>query len=122
MDDSERDELAAVSEVLRGNAQAFRLIVREYQDSVLRICRSYLKDPEEAEDAVQDIFLKVFKSLGTFKLEKRFRPWFYTITFNHLKFRYGRIMNFRKFTEIYGRFARIDREDCNASARRASES
>ena len=46
---------------------------------------SYLGQPEAAEDAVQEIFVKVYHSLSKFSLQKRFHPWLYAIAVNHLK-------------------------------------
>ncbi len=88
---SNDEDLAAVSRVLQGDTEDFRLIVEKYHSAVYRLCRSYMKNIEEAEDAAQEIFLRAFKSLSRFKLEKRFFTWLYTIAVNHLKSRYGKI-------------------------------
>ena len=83
--------LEAVNRILQGETQKFRIIIDQYSDSIFRICRSYLKDHEEAEDAAQEIFLRVFKSLGTFRLDRNFRTWLFAIVFNSLKSRYRKI-------------------------------
>lgn len=84
-------DLEALSRVLRGDREAYRLIVEKYRPVVLRLSRSYMKDEEEAEDAAQEIFLRAFRSLNRFKLDKSFLNWLYTIALNHLKSRYGKI-------------------------------
>jgi len=84
-------DLEAVSLVLQGNTEAFRSIVEKYRPVILRLCRSYMKNIEEAEDAAQEIFLRAFKSLANFKLDKKFLNWLYTIAINHLKSRYAQI-------------------------------
>ena len=43
--------LGAIQRVLRGDHRAYEAVVRAYQDLIYRICRSYLKNVEEAEDA-----------------------------------------------------------------------
>ena len=44
--------------------------MRRYGDQVLRLAYSYLKDVEEAKDAAQEVFLKVFLSLPKFRQEE----------------------------------------------------
>ncbi len=91
--DRQREEaadLADVAEVLRGNTAAFRGIVDRYKGLVFRLCLSYLNDTGEAEEACQEIFIRAFRSLRTFSLERRFLPWLYSIASNHVKSRWSR--------------------------------
>jgi len=44
-----------------------------------------LGEREDAEEAVQDIFIKMYRALPGFRIGKRFRPWIYTIALNHLR-------------------------------------
>ena len=85
------DELAAIGEVLRGNTDAFRLIVDRYKGLVLRLALSFLGNREEAEEAAQEIFLRAFRSLHRFSLDKKLLPWLYSIAVNHLRSAYGRL-------------------------------
>jgi len=85
------DELAAIGEVLRGNNDAFRLIVDRYKGLVVRLSLSFLGNREEAEEAAQEIFLRAFRSLHRFSLDKRLLPWLYSIAVNHLRSAYGRM-------------------------------
>jgi RNA polymerase sigma factor (sigma-70 family) len=93
-------DLESVSRVLQGDTEAFRNIVEKYQPIVLRLCRSYMKNIEEAEDAAQEIFLRAYKSLSNFKLDKKFLNWLYTIAVNHLKSRYAKIRRFEEHKEM----------------------
>ncbi len=63
----------------------FRQITARYYDDVLRICLSRLGKREEAEDVVQEIFLRVYRSIDSYDREKSFWNWLYTITINYLK-------------------------------------
>lgn len=49
---------------------------------VFTLCLKMLQSPEEAEEAAQDTFLKVFKSLEKFKSESKFSTWLYKVTYN----------------------------------------
>jgi RNA polymerase sigma factor (sigma-70 family) len=83
-------ELAAIGEVLRGNVDAFQLIVERYRAQIFRLCLSYLGAREDAEEAAQEIFFRAFRSLHRFSLDKRFLPWLYSIAINHLRSSYTR--------------------------------
>jgi RNA polymerase sigma-70 factor, ECF subfamily len=85
------DELAAIGEVLRGNKDAFRLIVDRYKGLIVRLSLSFLGNREEAEEAAQEIFLRAFRSLHRFSLDKKLLPWLYSIAVNHLRSAYGRM-------------------------------
>jgi RNA polymerase sigma-70 factor (ECF subfamily) len=85
------DELAAIGEVLRGNRDAFRLIVDRYKGLIVRLSLSFLGNREEAEEAAQEIFLRAFRSLHRFSLDKKLLPWLYSIAVNHLRSAYGRM-------------------------------
>ena len=82
---ADAEELFAISEVLRGNADAFRTIVDRYRGLVFRLALASLGTREEAEEASQEIFLRAFRSLRSFRLGNRFLPWLYSIASNHLK-------------------------------------
>lgn len=82
---ADADDLAAISEVLRGNPDAFRAIVDRYSPLVFRLAAASLGNREDAEEAAQEIFLRAYRSLRSFRLGSRFLPWLYSIASNHLK-------------------------------------
>ncbi len=84
-------DLAAIQAVLRGNPEAFARLVDRYQGVVLRLAKRYLGDEQDAADAAQEIFLKAYRALPLFSLERRFLPWLYGIALNHLRSSYRRI-------------------------------
>lgn len=71
-----------------GETEAFSEIVERHQLNLMRVSCSYLGDKEEAREAAQEIFLKVYTARKTFNYDKPFKPWFYSIALNHLKSRY----------------------------------
>jgi RNA polymerase sigma-70 factor (ECF subfamily) len=106
-------DLADIAEVLRGNTAAFRGIVERYKGLVFRLSLSYLNNPEDAEEASQEIFIRAFRALRSFSLERRFLPWLYAICANHLKTRWGRLRG-REVTRLSD--GAIDRLPGDASA------
>lgn len=68
-----------------GDAHALDLIVRKFHAGAYRLALSYLRDTHAAEDAVQDAFIKAFRSLDGFRGDASFRTWLYRITANEAK-------------------------------------
>lgn len=87
--------LAAVARVLRGDARAFGVVVQKYHALLFGLSMSYLGSPEEAEDATQEVLLKVYGALPRFRLDRRFLPWLYTIAVNLLRSRQKRVFSLR---------------------------
>jgi RNA polymerase sigma-70 factor (ECF subfamily) len=94
------DDLRSVAEVLRGNTEAYRDIVKRHQQTVFRLANSFLGNREDAKDATQEVFTKAYRLLHTFSLDKRFLPWLYTVTMNQLRTMYGRRRKFRDEEEL----------------------
>jgi RNA polymerase sigma-70 factor, ECF subfamily len=91
----ESDVLAAVADVLRGESRSFGVVVARYHALLYGLSLSYLGSPEDAEDATQEVLLKVYGALPRFRLDKRFLPWLYTIAINHLRSRQKRVLGLR---------------------------
>lgn len=87
---TERDALDSeiITAVLRGERDRYAQLVRRYEQVVYRLSYSYLGSREEAADAAQEVFLKAFRSLSTFRVDRRFLPWLYSITLNYLRSRH----------------------------------
>ena len=71
--------------VQQGRVEAYSRIVRRYTPVLYSLCYRMLGDPHAAEDAVQDIFMKAYRSLSSFDTSRRFYSWIYTIAVNHLR-------------------------------------
>ncbi|SFF94682.1 RNA polymerase, sigma-24 subunit, RpoE [Duganella sp. CF458] len=65
-----------------GERAAFDLLVARYQRRLLRLVLRLLRDPAEAEDVVQETFLKAYRALPRFRGEAAFYTWLYRIALN----------------------------------------
>lgn len=61
----------------------FAALYDEHSRGVYYLALRYLGDPQKAEDATHDVFLKVYRKLGEFRGDSSFRTWLYRITINH---------------------------------------
>ena len=76
------DEAHLVREVLAGSHQASRTLVETYQDRLFALVSRFTRDPQEREDLVQEVFLKVFRNLFRFKFDSALFTWIYRIAVN----------------------------------------
>jgi RNA polymerase sigma-70 factor (ECF subfamily) len=66
----------------RGDRAAFDALVRRYDQEVLRMALRIVQSHEEAHDLYQEAFLKVYRSIGRFRLESKFSTWLYRVVMN----------------------------------------
>ena len=71
-----------IQRVKAGDIRAFSAIVSNYQSRVFTIVLKIVANREDAEDIMQEVFVKVFKSLDQFKEESEFSTWLYRIAYN----------------------------------------
>ncbi len=72
-----------IKQIKAGHTEAYGDFIREYHKKVLGYCLSMLSNRTDAEEAVQDIFVKAYNSLDRFKGNSAFSTWLYRITANH---------------------------------------
>lgn len=68
--------------MLEGNDHAFRLLVEKYRNDVFRTVFAVLRDEKEAEDAAQEVFMKIYTSLSRYE-NQGFKTWITRIAVNH---------------------------------------
>ncbi|TDT62783.1 RNA polymerase sigma factor [Fonticella tunisiensis] len=68
--------------IQQGDKNAFAKLYDEYSESALRTAMAITKDKMYAADAVQETFIRVYKNIGEFDINRTFEPWFYRILIN----------------------------------------
>lgn len=89
-DNMHKDDISnVINRVQSGDANAFELILKEYDKKVYMYIYNMVKNKDTAQDLTQDTFIKVYKNIHRFDKSKHFITWLYTIakntTFNYLK-------------------------------------
>lgn len=79
----ENTELYCIQQAQQGDKQAFSWIMGKYKDVVYTMCIRILGSEEDAREASQDVFLKVYKSLNIYQGKSKLSTWIYRITYNH---------------------------------------
>lgn len=75
-------ESELIEKIKHGNTDAFSQLVKIYEKKAFNFAYRMLSDREEAEDATQEAFLRVFNKIDTFCGNSSFSTWFYTILNN----------------------------------------
>ena len=83
------------------NATSYEELVKRYQKPVYAMCRRYLSIESDAEDATQEVFMKVFHTLPKFEFRSSFKTWIFSIAINHCKTLLSKTKRFNSFHE-YG--------------------
>jgi RNA polymerase sigma factor (sigma-70 family) len=68
-----------ITRVLRGEHQLYAELVKRYQNFVFTIALRYTPMREDAEEVAQDVFVKAYKALSTFRGDSKFSTWLYSI-------------------------------------------
>ncbi|UUZ92729.1 sigma-70 family RNA polymerase sigma factor [Paenibacillus sp. P25] len=74
---------ALIEQVRSGDDQAYAAIIRQFEKKIYTYCYCILKNREEAEDAVQEIFIKTYRELDRYRRRLSFSAWLYKIAYHH---------------------------------------
>jgi len=74
----------------RGDMQAFETIYKRHHRRVYSLCLRMVANATEAEDLTQEVFIQLFRKIGSFRGESAFTTWLHRLTVNHV------LMHFRK--------------------------
>jgi RNA polymerase sigma-70 factor (ECF subfamily) len=71
-----------IQRMLNGGIQAFELLMGRYEARLRRTVIGIIKNPKDAEEVVQDVFLTVYQKISSFREEARFSTWIHRIAVN----------------------------------------
>ncbi len=79
----EQNDSAIVSKALKGDQDAYSLLLTKYRGAIYSLVFKMIKNKEEAEDLVQETFIKAFSALASFNDEYAFSTWLFKIASNN---------------------------------------
>lgn len=77
-----REEDCLVEALKQGAEEAYEALIARFQQPVYNLVYRLLDDPSDTSDVVQDVFLKIFRSIGSFRGNSSLKTWIYRIAFN----------------------------------------
>lgn len=75
-------EKQVIGKILAGDSSAFAAIVDAHEKQVYNLALRTLQNPEDAQDITQEVFLRVYSDLGSFRGDSRLSVWLYRVTYN----------------------------------------
>lgn len=75
-------DIEIIESIKKGNQSDFAFLVDKYKNKAFSLLVRMLKNEMEAEEVLQDCFLKAYNSLSSFRYEAKFSTWFYRIVYN----------------------------------------
>ena len=81
----ETSDAAIVQRVLGGDVEAFSILVERYHDHYVRFAVHLVGNREDAEEVVQDTFLRAYRALGRYEERERFGAWMLRILVNRAR-------------------------------------
>ncbi|MGV8094628.1 MAG: RNA polymerase sigma factor [Mangrovibacterium sp.] len=81
---------ALLHSLKNGDQQAFERVFKQYAQKLFSFSLSYLKDEEEAQEVVQEVFLKIWLNRITLKTDTSFQSYLFTIAFNSIRKSFNR--------------------------------
>jgi RNA polymerase sigma-70 factor (ECF subfamily) len=82
-----RSDAAVVACVLQGDREAFALLVERHHARCLRVASQLLGSSDDADDVVQDAFIRAFRHLGSYREQDKFGSWVMRIVVNQCRTR-----------------------------------
>jgi RNA polymerase sigma-70 factor (ECF subfamily) len=76
------DDSSLVRRIAAGDREAFEVLMRRHNRRLYRLARAALRDPAEAEDALQDAYVNAFRSIGQFRQEASLSTWLSRLVLN----------------------------------------
>ena len=80
---AELSDSAIIDEVLAGKTESFATLVKRYQNRVYSLGLRFLRNAEDARDFAQEVFVKVFEKLFSFRGEAKFSTWLMKVAYYH---------------------------------------
>jgi len=108
----DREDAALVERAVAGDRAAFRALYDRHRPAVHRVARAFAAlDADDAEDVVQDAFVRAFTSIARLSSPGRFAPWILTIARNRALSRLGRRRAAEKLSDDISREAEVLADD-----------
>jgi RNA polymerase sigma-70 factor, ECF subfamily len=79
------DESALVADLRAGVESAYECLIQRFEQPVYNVVQRLMDDPDDAADVVQEVFLKVFRNIASFRQDASLKTWIYRIAVNEAR-------------------------------------
>lgn len=86
---NEQEIKETIERILNGDLNSFKVLIHQHETLVIGMVRRLIKDQDDVDDLCQDVFIKIYKNLRSFKYQSKLSTWIgqiaYTTAINHVK-------------------------------------
>ncbi|HKK46813.1 MAG TPA: sigma-70 family RNA polymerase sigma factor [Balneolaceae bacterium] len=83
--DKREEELQLIRDIKEGNRDGYRILVDRYAPMIFKVVNRFVDHNDDAEELAQQIFVKTYERLSSFKGDSKFSSWLYMIAMNHCR-------------------------------------
>ena len=106
---SSDNELKLLKNLIQGDVLSFEEIYKKYNRKIYSFSLRYLKNKEDAEGIVQEVFLKLWEHSSKLKKDSNLNAWLFTVTFNAIRKHFRKLAGEKKHMDGYAR--QMDKEN-----------
>ena len=77
------EDVVAIKQILKGDKRAYADIINKYKNPLYATILRMTKNPQTAQDLLQEVFIKVYKQLPKYDQKGSFKSWLYKVAINH---------------------------------------
>lgn len=99
---------ALITQLRNGNKEAFKLLFEKYGGRLYQFSLKYLRDKEDTEDLLNEVFLKIWENRRSLKTDTSFQSYLFTIAYNNIRQRFLKKSREEKYIQIFAEENLID--------------
>jgi RNA polymerase sigma-70 factor (ECF subfamily) len=108
-------EKELISNLIQGDVRSFEEVFKNYNRKIFIFSYRYLKNQEDAEGIVQEVFLKLWESSKNLKRDSNLNAWLFTVTFNAIRKRFRKLSTEKKHLDYYSTFLENQKQEISES-------
>jgi len=97
-----------IAQVRNGDKVAFRLLFEKYGTRLYQFSLKYLRDKEDAEDILSEVFMKIWENRSSLKTNTSFQSYLFTIAYNNIRQRFLKKSREEKYIQIFAEENLVD--------------
>jgi RNA polymerase sigma-70 factor (family 1) len=97
-----------IAQLRNGNKEAFKLLFEKYGTRLYQFSLKYLRDKEDAEDLLNEVFLKIWENRNNIKTNTSFQSYLFTIAYNNIRQRFLKRSREEKYIQLFAEEYLID--------------
>lgn len=97
-----------IAQLRNGNKDAFKLLFEKYGVRLYQFSLKYLREKEDAEDLLNEVFLKIWENRQSLKTNTSFQSYLFTITYNNIRQRFLKKSREEKYIQIFAEENLVD--------------